>query len=90
MAIKIFEMSDMEWVAAPSKFSALRWYMKQTGLRKLDLEDDMDHPAEVSESELDRLQFFEDHGSKKSFRVKLAELQKEGVKFPCIFAMVDY
>lgn len=90
MAIKIYAMSDEEWVAAPSKFSALRWYMKETGLTKLDLEDDEDHPEEVSESEMDRLQFVEGDDTKKSFRAKLAELIKEGSKFPLWFAVTDY
>lgn len=63
--------------------------MKATGLTKLDLEDCRDYPEEVSESEMDRLQFVEEDDTKKSFRAKLMELIEEGSKFPRFFAVMD-
>lgn len=86
--IKIYAMSDYEWVAAQTKFSALRFYMKETGLKKDDLEDS-DYPEEVCSSEMDRLKFSEDDETKKSFRQKLAELVEAKEEFPLIFAAVD-
>lgn len=87
--IKVYAMSDEEWVAARTSFSALRWYMKETGLTKLDLEDS-EYPQLVCQSEMERLQFMEDDETKKSFKLKLTELIQERSKFPLWFAVTDY
>ena len=67
--MRIFRMNDCDWWMAETLEDAKRDYMASGhGLRE---EEALDDPGEVSDSDMDRLQFTEDDG-KHSFRAELA------------------
>lgn len=89
-AIKIFEVNDVDYIAADTKESALEEYSTIT-----DVDDDTEI-RELSNEEMDNFKFIEDkytetvETSKKSFRMKLAEMVAAGEKFPIMFASSEY
>lgn len=85
--IKVFEMDDIEWWAGESLAACLDAGRAMCG-------DDCypDHPDqhELSDEEMQQLQFVDEDGSQRSFAEELARCIAAGHSFPAPFAATDY
>jgi hypothetical protein len=105
LPIKIFAMNDYDWFSAASVEDALRAMADQhgfpdtpEGIAALQVEYGEMTPAEISEADMDRLKFVDtdedgervDGAETVTFREHLAEMIRDGEKFPCFFASTEY
>lgn len=86
MTIKLWRTDFPEWYAAASKDDALACIREMTGFGEDEMKEAEEDLEEVPDKCLDELMFFEEDGSKRSFREELANLKASGEKFPCWFA----
>jgi hypothetical protein len=89
--IRIFAVTECEWMAASSLEEAIAGYLKETGMSQEDIAEE--DPVEVADSELDRLIFTDDEGEtsvKRTFREELARRIAEGAEFPTLFATTEF
>lgn len=98
---KIYRLSETDWFAAPDRISAIKCQKKY--LNQMFEGDDYkaelkcvakywDDPP-LDDSELDRLMFTCEEGSKpfkRSFKKQLKFLEETGEIFPCLFATTEY
>lgn len=85
MNVKIFQLNDCDWWAAESLQDAKDDYIATVG-------DDyeFDNPHELDEVTMDRLRFYEEDGSYRTFARELRRRIKSGQKFPCFFASTEW
>lgn len=93
--IKIFQMNDCDWWAADSLESAIQDCMEQYGYTREQVEED--EPRELTDEELDSLQYTDDpsdsEAETRTFREQLKVMQQEPEKYtphPCLFASTEY
>lgn len=89
--VKVFQLNDCDWVAAETLDEATQWYRDRSGV---DYET-VDDPWELSDEDMDRLQFHETDDNdrfleKISFRVALARRLAEGWQAPFLFASTEH
>lgn len=68
--LKVYEINDYDWVCAPSKEEAKRYYLKQTGLT----EDDIYPDKDIRECDLDKEGMWVEYEG----RVRVKELEAKG------------
>ncbi len=91
MTIKIFKMNDCDWVAAETINEAILCIAESSGMPEAEIEAlkaSEEYPQEVSDVELDRLQFAEGP-IKRSFREELRARLVDGEEFPQFFASTE-
>ena len=88
--IKIFSMNDCDWVAARSLEEAKKYYREKHWSGDDSDQTVFDDPHELDGSAMNRLQFSDDDGSKRTFAAQLALLIAQGQEFPCFFASTEY
>lgn len=97
--MKVFFMNDCEWWAGPDEASVKRAAADAWASPEYDVEADPDEyfveMEELSEGEMDRLQFAEDlsnpNSGKCSFREKLNDMLADPQEeFPCFFAGTEW
>ena len=86
MLPNIYRLNECEWIAATSLDEAIAWYLEMTGVS---LEEGVDDPIELSEADLDRLQFTTDDDTKHSFRVQRDLYAAEECDVPYLFASTE-
>ena len=93
--MKIWQMSDYDWIAAETLEEAKDCLAEELGMEKPeDLEEYIDDPYALSEADLDLLKFCDcdEHGDpdpskpSRTFREELAQRVAANVRFPCYFA----
>lgn len=93
--VKIWQMSEYDWVAAETLEEAKDCLSLTLGCETPEeLEEYLDDPRELTEAELDEYEFCDsdEDGNpnpevgKRSFREELARQVAAGTKFPCYFA----
>jgi hypothetical protein len=95
--MKVYQISDYDWVAAPSAGEALAWaracdYIPESEADLLDITC-FDEPRELTDEEMDRLIHTGDDGAgpNVSFRSRLAEYQEErNHEIPYLFASTEW
>ncbi len=86
MTVKIFRMDDCMWYAAESLEAAVAGYEADHDCLPPD-----DDANEVSDADMDRLQFVDEDGvTRRSFREELTRRVAAGDVFPQIFASTEY
>jgi hypothetical protein len=93
--IKVFKLNDYEWWAAASLAEAIADWKQWTGFGDEEAAENLDDPRELSDEEMDRLQFAHTEEDdtpyrKQSFRAELAEQIAAGETFPGFFATTEY
>lgn len=94
MEVKIFKLNDYDWVAATSLDEAKLCLSKlvHDGSIGEEFHDNyIDCPNELSEADLDRMQFVSDeHPENRSFREELKHNLSVGEEVPFFFASTEY
>lgn len=85
--IKVFQMDDIEWWAGESQEACVAEGKRQCGP---DCYDEPDEYRELTEADMQHLQFVDEDGSKRSFAEELARMVATGSEFPCPFAATDW
>lgn len=84
--IKIFEVTEGDWIAAETVEQARECCQRVTGIG----DDDCADAHELSDAELDTFEFADEpdneNSAKRTFREQLAYMIAQGEKFPCYFA----
>ena len=92
--IKIYEMNDIDWVAATSLKEARDEYKTTYDLDDIETEEQTNCARELTDDELDKLKLLPDPYNRPndgpSFRAKLAEMVASGEKFPQMFATTEF
>lgn len=88
---RVYKMNDYDWWADYSEDEANKnyriWQIEQVGLEPEDCEDD--EAIELTETEMDTLNFVGDNSALLTFREALQEMIEKGEEFPCVFASTD-
>jgi hypothetical protein len=89
--MKIFQLDDCDWYAAPDLESAIQFAMSETGLTREDFED----AEEVPEGAMHFLKYHDSDGEGgpvtiRTFAEQLAIELKDGKPFPRLFACTEY
>ena len=92
--VKVFAMNDCDWMAGEDIASVTELYLKEYS-GDLPADEALDESHELTEDQMDRARFYEDHGdggdgSYQTFRQRLDFMIKRGDKFPCLFASSEY
>ncbi len=94
MAIRVFEINDVEWWAGDcTPEEMLKFYMDETGVTHEEATGSEDeYPKPLTEEEMDKMKFCdEDNPSvKRTFREELQRMIDGGAKFPSFFATTEF
>jgi len=88
--IKVFAMSEYEWVAGRTAEEVKAWYIEEIGLREKDIDEG--YPRALTEAEMGRFTFYDgERGDEDvetmTFKEQLRRLVgADPDQFPCIFA----
>ena len=91
--MKVYKLNDYDWWAGNTLEEVKKSYINETGVSK---EEAFEEPYEVSEADMNKLKFYTtEHNDKgeeitRTFREELDYIIKEGQKFPCAFACMDW
>jgi len=89
--MKIFKLNDIEWWAGESLEQVKQFCLDEA---VVDEEEAFDDPRELTDEELDRLQYVEDvysdEKNTRPFREELARMVAANESFPCLFASTEY
>jgi hypothetical protein len=85
--IKVFALDDVEWWAGESLEACLAVARAQAGGECYREEDEQ---SEVGPEAMQRLQFIDEDGTKRSFAEQLQREIVAGTAFPCMFAATEY
>jgi hypothetical protein len=88
MTIKVFQLDDVEWWAGNSLEDCLKEARKHAGQESY--EDAEELAGQLSDSEMQRLKFVDEDGTRCTFEERLRDLVAEGVQFPCLFAATEW
>lgn len=88
-AIRVFVVKECDWWAAESLEAAKADYLEFMDVPE---EDAFDDPRELTADEMERFQFVDEDGTRRSFRAQLDVLVAERAPdgFPCPFASREY
>jgi hypothetical protein len=89
--IKVFRVTDCDWVAATTPEEARQCWLKLVGESEKDQLDEFGAPAELPPPEMERLRFYDcEKDTKCSFRAELDRRIAAGTVFPEFFASTEY
>ena len=95
--IKVFQISDYEWIAADSLDSAISCALKEWGMTREEafgdgidrIEEPEDYPCDLDNNLVNIDENESPKGEKITYREEIKRMIARGQQFPCFFAWQD-